>query len=152
MKKFVTAGIILLTIVACDKEKFQTKPTLEVTSVSNEVVPVNGSLEIVLKFTDKEGDVSDSLFLRKTRLNRRVVATLRDAFGFKIPAFPNATQGEFSILLAYQNIISAQNPPNIPGSVPSRRESDTLNLKIAVQDKAGNTSDTVTINNIVVQR
>jgi hypothetical protein len=153
MKTRVTVAIIIaLAMIACDKDKFETKPSLEFRSKNTDVVPVNGSLRVTLEFTDKEGDVHDSIWVKKQRLNQKVTATLRDSLVYGIPDYPGKTRGEFEITLDYQSILSAVNPPNIPGSVPPRKESDTLNLKFAVRDKAGNTSDTLSIGTIVVQR
>lgn len=153
MKTSVTlAAIVILAMLACSKDKFQTVPSLRVKSVSTEVVPLNGSLRVILEFTDKEGDVQDSIWVKKKRINRRTTATLRDSLLYKIPGYPDKTKGEFEITLDYQSILSAINPPNIPGSNPPRKEPDTLNVKFAVRDKAGHTSDSVSIGQIVVLR
>jgi len=153
MKTSVTlAAIIILAMLACSKDKFQTVPSLRVKSVSTEVVPLNGSLRVTLEFTDKEGDVHDTIWVKKKRINRRITATLRDSLLYKIPTYPDKTKGEFEITLDYQSILSAINPPNIPGSNPPRKEPDTLLVKFAVRDKAGHISDSVSIGQIVVLR
>ena len=147
------AAIFLFTILACSKDKFQTVPSLRLKSKNTDVVPVNGELRVTLEFTDKEGDVTDSIWVKKQRLNVRVVPTIRDSILMKIPAYPEKTKGEFEIILGFQSILSAQNPPNtIPATTPPTKESDTLNVKFAVRDKAGNTSDSVSIGTIVVRR
>ena len=149
---FFCAGVILL-LVACDKDKFQTKPQIKLVSVSTEVVPINGGLSVVLEFTDKEGDVSDTLYITKQRLNARTTTTIRDTLEYAIPEFPKTTQGEFELNLSYQNeLISAETPPRIPGSEPPQYEPDTLNIKFLVKDRANNKSDSVIVSNIVVLR
>ena len=154
MKTSVTlAAIIVLAMLACSKDKFQTVPSLRVKSISTEVVPLNGSLRVTLEFTDKEGDVHDSIWVKKQRLNQRVVPTVRDSLVYKIPAYPEKTKGEFDITLDYQSILSAISPLNsIPATTPPSKESDTLNVKFAVRDKAGHISDSVSIGTIVVRR
>jgi hypothetical protein len=152
MKKIILFTSILSIVAACDKDNFETKPRLKLLSGNDKTVQFNGTLPIVLEYTDKEGDVSDSVFVKKMRLNRRIVPTLRDSFRLKIPNFPNTTKGEITVNLDYTAIISALNPPNIPGTVPARKESDTLNIQISVRDKAGNTSDTITVKNVIVER
>jgi hypothetical protein len=153
MKTSVTlAAIIVLAILGCGKDKFETVPSLSVKSVSTDVVPLNGSLKVTLEFTDKEGDVHDSIWVKKQRINLRTTATLRDSLVYKIPSYPEKTRGEFEITLDFQSILSAINPPNIPGSNPPRKEPDTLNVKFAVRDKAGHISDSVSIGQIVVLR
>ena len=145
---FVVAAILF----ACGKDKFETKPQLRIKSVNPSTVPVNGSIRFVIEFTDKEGDVTDSFLVKKERLNIRKVPTNLDSFWTQIPDFPESSKGEIVVDLDYQTILSASNPPTIPGSSPPQKESDTLVLKFIAKDKAGHTSDTVTSKQIVVQR
>lgn len=150
--RMIFAAVLVFTFIACNKDKFQTKPTISIKSVNTEIVPLNGTFIMTLECTDKEGDVEDSLILIKKRLNRRVVTTVRDTLRFKIPTFPANTRTEIEAVLDYQNILSALNPPNIPGSNPIRKELDTLIIRVAVRDKAGNTSDTIESKQIYVIR
>lgn len=145
-------SIILIVAVACNKDKFQTKPTLEIKSYNTTTVPFNGTLVVNLKAFDKEGDVQDSLIIIKNRKNIRVVATIRDTIRYKFPIFPNNSTTEIQATLDYQTILSALNPPNIPGSNPITKERDTLILKFAVRDNGGNTSDTIQSQQIIVIR
>jgi hypothetical protein len=144
--------VFVVIIVACNKDKFLTKPTISIKSLNTEFVPLNGNLIITLKCTDKEGDVQDSVIIIKRRLNRRVVPTLRDTLRYKFPIFPNTPRTEVVATVIYPDIYSAENPPNIPGTNPPQKELDTLILRIAVRDKAGHTSDTITTNRIIVYR
>mgnify|MGYP003580306478 CR=1 FL=1 len=147
------AAFVVLAMLACSKDKFQTVPSLKVKSISTEVVPLNGSLRVTLEYTDKEGDVHDSIWVKKQRLNRRVTPTIRDSILYKIPDYPDKTKGEFQITLDYQSILSAIAPLNsIPATTPPSKQSDTLNVKFAVRDKAGHISDSVSIGTIVVRR
>ncbi len=150
--RMIIAAVLVFTFIACNKDKFQTKPTISIKSINTEIVPLNGTFIITLECTDKEGDVEDSLILIKRRLNKRMVTTVRDTLRFKIPTFPANSRTEIQAVLDYQNILSALNPPNIPGSNPLQRELDTLVLRMAVRDKAGNTSDTVESRQIFVIR
>lgn len=153
MKKLLIAGFVLVVLFSCNKDKYQTKPQISLKSVGAKVVPVNGVLNVVLSYTDKEGDISDSMYIKKIRLNKTVVATLRDSLRYKIPDFPNYDKGEIDLALQYQNhLISASNPPPIPGSNPSVPQPDTLLFKFWIRDKAGNVSDTVTTEQIVIIR
>ncbi|MFT3935554.1 MAG: hypothetical protein QM726_18145 [Chitinophagaceae bacterium] len=153
MKKILIPGFVLIVLIACNKSKFQTKPQISIKSLSSTTVPVGGNLNITLSYTDKEGDISDTLFLKKIRLNQRVVATVRDSLKFKIPDFPNYDKGEIGVDLAYENYLkSAIAAPDQPGSNPVTKEPDTLNIKIWIHDKAGNVSDTVSTGRIIVLR
>ena len=145
-------SVLTVALFACNKDKFQTKPTISIKSINTNMVPQNGSLVITLECTDKEGDVQDSVIIIKRRLNKRVVPTIRDTIRYKFPVFPMNTRTEVVATLFYQDILSAQNPPNIPGSNPVRKELDTLILRLAVRDNGGHTSDTITSNTIYVVR
>jgi|CXWL01.1.fsa_nt_gi hypothetical protein len=149
---FIVLSALAVIIIACNKDKFQTKPTIRVKSINGNFIPLNGTFVITLECTDKEGDVQDSVIIIKKRLNRRVVATLRDTLRYKFPVFPKNTRTQVQATLDYQSILSAFSPPFIPGSNPPQRELDTLILRMAVRDNAGNTSDTIESPTIYVYR
>lgn len=153
MKKKVYAGLLFaLGLLACGKDKFQTIPQLKFISKNTDVVAQNGTLRITLQFTDKEGDVNDSLLVVRQRINRSNPVTA-PASPYAIPNFPATTKGEFDITLTYQfGLIFGLTPIRIPGSNPTRNEPDTLNLKFVARDRAGNKSDTLTLRNIIVIR
>lgn len=152
MKSIITISVLFIVILACNKDKFQTKPQLTVKSVSDKLIPFNGGIDVTLGFTDKEGDVNDSIFVVRERLNRRG-PLVRPASPYKIPAFPNTTQGEFIVSLQYSaGLTFGISPIRIIGSNPARNEPDTMNLKFVARDKAGNKSDTVTVGNVIVTR
>jgi hypothetical protein len=69
-----------------------------------------------------------------------------------ITDLPKAQKGDIVLTLTYQNAISAINPPNKLGVVPPRKESDTLIFKFLAIDHAGNRSDTVVSDRIIVER
>jgi hypothetical protein len=144
--------VLFVVAVACNKDKFQTRPTVTVKSITNDYIPLNGTTEITLEVTDKEGDVQDTLLLIKKRLNKRVVPTIRDTIRYGVPDFPTKQKSEYKLTLDYQSILSAQNPPFIPGSNPAQRELDTLVLRLVVKDNAGNVSDTIETKPIHVYR
>ena len=145
-------AIIAFVIVACGKDRFQTVPQLKLKSRNTDIVPLNGSLILSLEFTDKEGDVRDSLLIVRERLNIRG-ATQLPASPYGIPDFPPTDKGEFEVTLNYQfGLVFGLGPLRIPGSNPVRNEIDTLRLKIVARDAAGNKSDTLVVNNVYVTR
>ncbi len=153
MKTIITVAVVIaLTIIACGKDRFQTVPQLRLKSRSTDVVPINGTLRLNVEYTDKEGDVSDSLLIVRQRLNIRGPVTL-PVSPYKIPDFPKTDKGEFEISLAYQfGLVFGLSPIRITGSNPVRNEIDTLRLKIVARDKAGNKSDTLVVDNVYVTR
>jgi hypothetical protein len=146
------ALIISFGMIACGKDKFETVPQLTLRSRNTDVVPVNGTLRLNVEYTDKEGDVSDSLFIVRQRLNIRGRVQLPPS-PYDIPTFPHSDKGEFEISLEYQfGLIFGLPPLRVPGSNPVRNEIDTLRLKIVAKDKAGNKSDTLVVDNVYVTR
>jgi hypothetical protein len=119
--------------------------------MNGNVIPVGAALQVDFEFTDKEGDVSDTLFVKKIRLNKQKVPTIRDSFGLAVPDFPNHTQGQIQVLMdnAFY-LASAANPPKDP--VTGKNQPDTLILKFTLKDKANHVSDTVTSSQIIVLR
>ena len=143
------AVIITFGMIACGKDNFETKPQLEYLSRNTDIVEVNQAFRLNIEFRDKEGDVSDSVLIVRQRLNRRGPVQLA-ASPWRIPDFPKTDKGEFELVLEYQRDLVATLPPlTLPGS---RKEIDTLRLKIVARDKAGNKSDTLVVDNVYVIR
>jgi hypothetical protein len=152
MKKTVFYLLLAAAVVSCGKDKFETKPQIKVKSISTKEVTRTRPLNVILEFTDKEGDVSDSLFIIRQRLNSSNPVTL-GALPYKIPTFPKSMEGEFEINFDYDRDLTLNlEPIRIPGSNPSRNEADTMRLKIVARDIAGNSSDTLILEDIFVER
>ena len=154
MKKgsMVLLSFVLLS-VACNKDNFGSTPTLKVKSINGNLIPPgqNSALVVDLEFTDKEGDVNDTLYVKKIRINQKQVATIRDSFILKVPDFPQNSKGEIKVTLDYNTyLISAINPPT--SGNPPVADPDTLMIKFALKDKANHISDTVQTGPIVVIR
>ena len=147
------AVIITFGIISCGKDRFETKPQLEYLSRNTDVVEASQSLRLNIEFRDKEGDVSDTLFIVRQRLNKKGPVQLPASF-YMIPDFPKTDKGEFEITLDYsQHLTSALTAIPIPGSGnPSKKEIDTLRIKIVARDLGGNKSDTLVVDNVYVKR
>jgi hypothetical protein len=143
--KIWLAIFALCILFACSKNTYNTKPTIKIKSISGNFFGFGQGLNMELEVTDKEGDVTDSLYIRKVRVNKRITETLkgRDTLRFKIPDAPNASDGIVAVSLDYNNhLVTARTPI----------ENDSIIFKIALKDKARNVSDTITSELIVVQR
>ena len=151
-KPVIYIAALLFVLVACGKDKFNTKPSITIKSITPTTVPIGGQLQITFEYTDKEGDISDSIFLKKTRINQFVVPVSPiDTFGFALPDFPGKSKGEIQLTLSYfLHLTSALNPPT-SGSPPVP-EPDTLVFRFALRDEGGNISDTVQTDPIVIIR
>jgi len=140
-------------MLACGKDKFETKPQLEYLSRNTEVVEAGQALRLNIEFRDKEGDVSDTLFIVRQRLNKKGPVQLPASY-YPIPDFPKTDKGEFEITLDYsQHLTAALTAIPIPGSgTPPKKEVDTLRIKIVARDLGGNKSDTLVVDNVYVNR
>jgi hypothetical protein len=149
--KILLTVLVAIGLNACDKNEFNTKPTLKLRSVNTKVVPVNGTLSFEFEVTDKEGDITDSLWVKKIRINKKVVATIRDSFFLTLPEVTKIQKAFVSVDLTYNNyLVSAQSPPT--SGNPPKAENDTLLFKFVLRDKAKNASDTFTSEPIVIIR
>lgn len=145
-------GLTLVTLVSCNKDKLATKPSLKLKSFGPALVSNGGSLKIDLEFADLEGDISDTIYVEKIRINKQSTPTVRNILELAIPAVPNPTRGNIILTLGFQvHLVSAINPPVISLN-PLVVENDSLILKMSLRDQAGNYSDTLTSPLIVVDR
>lgn len=140
LKIFGIAAAVSLAVwpLACSKSKFTTKPQLRFLSAESYNIPRGGIISFRIEFTDKEGDLTDSIFIlsrttRCTQSNRRL--------GYPIPRFNAAqnTKGEFFINFVNGQFL--QGYVALPG--PACGRPDTTTFFFWVKDKAQNVSDTV---------
>jgi hypothetical protein len=139
MKKHLLVVCLAFVIIACSKDKFETKPQLTLKSIS-EIVPVSGTMSAVLEYTDKEGDVQDTFFYQKQRINKRgpISSTW---IKLPMPTMPNTSKGEINFSLEYTNLANFT-AINVPGG-GNQKEPDSLVFKIYLKDRAQNASDTL---------
>src|SRR3954451_8285627 len=94
----IVAGFLFL-FSACNKDKYTTKPQLSFKSAEDYDVPRGGLIQFNIEFTDKEGDISDTLYIQ----NRTASCPTSDYVAptaFKIPDFPTSSnvKGQFRIV------------------------------------------------------
>ena len=144
--KILVSGLLaILLFGGCTKNTYNTKPTLKITSINGNVFENGSTMILQIQVTDKEGDVTDSLFMRRIRLNQNVRATTAvDSIYFKVPDAPNTTDGTIQLNLGYTNYLAAAIDPG--------NQNDTLVFKFALRDRAGNVSDTISTEPIVAIR
>ena len=97
-------------------------------------------LQIILEFTDKEGDITDSLYFVKQVLNENQKGSLTEfqVSRIKLPDIPKSISGEFEIRFARKVGFGVP----LLGD-PLTAQDDTVVFHMAVKDAAGNWSDTV---------
>lgn len=151
MKRIFVLSVIILAIAGCSKDKVETKPHLKFKSFNGDKLPVGIDARIILEFTDQEGDL-DSIFVIRQRVNLRTVPGSQ-IIDLGIPKFGGQNSGELQVSLDYGTQLTFNLPPlRIPGSNPPQYEPDTLNLRFYGKDKAGNTSDTIGPERLIVMR
>lgn len=154
--RYITICAAILLALACGKDKPESKPSIKIKSISTNLVDNRDiPLNITLEFKDKEGDVNDSLYVKRDRLNKidGLNGNLRtaDSFYIMIPNFPSKMTGEILLSLKYDGYLAdAQNPATLPGSTD--KVPDSIRFRFALQDRGGHTSDTVMTEQIVVIR
>jgi len=143
--KSILAIIVLsigILLVACSKDKFETKPKLEIKDYNSKEIHQGEVMRIRLNYFDKEGDLNKAPFLAIIRRLNRVplppgqdkVDTLRST----MPEFPAKDNGEITFQLPFDFLKE------------SLIQNDTIQFRFAVIDLAGNSSDTLTTDPIVI--
>ncbi|WP_205510148.1 hypothetical protein [Longitalea arenae] len=153
MQKFLLYSFLGLALfVACSKDKFEDKPTIEIKSINPTYVSaLSGAYaEIEMEFTDKQGDL-DSVFLYKNRLNINQKPLLNPYLPYPLPDFPEKSKGVLKVTLQNTDL-AATGSPNTKPDEPFGKEPDTINFKIVVKDKSGNVSDTITTDQLIIER
>ena len=144
MKTLPVIFIVSLTtlLIACGKDKFETKPKLEIKNYSSKEIFQGDALTIRLNYFDKEGDLSNAPMIGiLKRLNLFPLTQGQDkvdTFRNNLPEFPKKENGEITFQLPFDFLKE------------STIENDTLIFRFAVTDLAGNKSDTITTDQIVI--
>jgi hypothetical protein len=143
MTKAILAFGIILFCLSCDKESFQSKPTLKIKSVSSTVVPIGSDLQIKMRLTDKEGDFIDTIWVKKST-TRCIQSNFVDSFLYRIPAeTPRSKNFDGEVVVTFTYAIELQPRCNRP---------DTATFSFWMKDEKGNRSDTAKTQSIVILR
>ena len=143
LKRCLPFIIVLLAFVACDKNKLNTKPIIEIKNVNRTDVLPGEQLVININYRDKEGDLGGGLITYvRERLNIKPIQDpasndKADTTRSILPDFPKTTSGE--IELKIDGTFMSEDP----------FENDTMNFKIYITDVAGNSSDTLVVGPVV---
>jgi hypothetical protein len=154
MQKLVLYTILslsfaLILVVACSKDKFQTKPTIEIKSINPNPLPKGGDLIIDLDYTDKEGDLAtdSAIYIRKIRINQKPAQTIRDSFWLPLPGeVPKKTKGSIRLTLGWENYAKSASNPGTPPAP------DSLIFRISMRDASKNASDTIESGLVIIEQ
>jgi len=133
--------LLFLGLLGCNKNKYKTVPSLTYKSVNTTTLQRGETLKFTLSFTDAEGDLIDSITVRKVvspcpgGLNGSFVQP------YKLPEFPTGKNQKGDIIVSYDyNDVN----PKCQG------RNDTAVFKFVLKDKAQNKSDTAVSEPIVI--
>ena len=125
MKRVLFYSILVIGVLSCSKDSFETKPSLEYKSSSTDVVPQNSALRVDLNYTDKEGDLDSAIVYRK-RLNKRGPLTASPIAYAMPPGFKAEPKGEVVLTLDYSFALTLQLPAIVKPGTGGQFEPDTL--------------------------
>lgn len=136
----------MVVLFACSKDKFETKPRLEIKDYNTRDITIGGELVIRLNYFDKEGDLGQAPFtairVRTNALSLPPAQEKADTFRYALPEFPDKDNGELTFRLSYDFLRESISP----------LINDSLILRFAVVDRGGNASDTIDSEPIVVRQ
>jgi len=139
--------VSIVFLLACNKDKFQTKPTISVKEINNtEVNAPDGILRITLECTDKEGDEGNGqLTYIRVRTNTTSIPDptnndKADTAFAAVPDFPTKDKVEMTLDIPYSFL----------DEDPTRN--DTMFFKLTLRDRGSNQSDTISTTQIVAKQ
>ena len=131
----IFSTLLFVILSGCGKDKFDTVPMLEFKSVNTNQLRSGQVLQFTLSFTDKEGDISNKIFVLKSSPECPAEDFTES---YNIPDFPASSdqKGEIVLSLGYN-----ANP--FPDISPKCQKDETATFRFVIKDLAGNVSDTV---------
>ncbi len=139
VKYFIAAMVLcVLMAVACSKDKYTTKPHLELQSLNGSNFPRGSNLNFKFNVTDKEGDIQDTMWVQKISFSCGDISNFLSPY--QVPDFTGNKnlKVELDINYSYGNLSGAY--PILSGC---EQRDDSCFFKFWLKDKAGNVSDTV---------
>jgi hypothetical protein len=146
MRYIVLFSILLVFMLsACNKDKFNTTPSLKFKSVNTTQLHIGQILQFTLSFTDAEGDLTDSIYVQELVPGCNLNHGFDDMY--ELPSFPTTKnqQGDLVVTFGYNSSGPYQNLQ--PGCPPAN---DTATFRFALKDKAQHVSDTVSSPQIII--
>ncbi len=142
----IATAIILTGLYACNKNRFQTNPSISIKDINSTEITQGNSLKITLECTDKEGDVGGGqLTYIRVRTNtipipNPSVNDKADTAYYTVPDFPKTDKVNIDLTIPYEFM---NEDPN---------RNDTMFFKITVKDLENNQSDTISTKTVVARQ
>lgn len=145
--KILILLVIAVVVTACSKDKFTTAPQLTLKSVNSTSVGQNDVLTFTFEFTDKEGDIQDSMFIKRTSIVCPGVPVAN--LSSYVPAFSSTPKQSGTIEVSFPVGFGTG---SIGTPCSNGQKTDTSIFKFCLRDKAGNKSDTITSPKIAIRK
>ena len=147
LQSIVAVFILSLIVLSCEKTTFQTKPTLKFKEAGSYDVSQGDYLSFKLKLSDKEGDISDSIWIKVfTRRCPGSALTLP----YQMPNVPPKANLDAEVDIRY--IIGIIDPSAPFYNLNLCPGVDTAIFQFWTRDLAGNRSDTVEVDQPILIR
>jgi hypothetical protein len=146
-----TKLLILLAIPAifygCSKDTYTSSPQISIKSISSTTLNTGDLLLFDINFTDKEGDIQDTLWIQKFSRTCPNTPGVQFTSLNKVPDFTPTSnlKGILEIGFGYNANITGYSTISGCGT-----KNDTAYFKIWLKDLANHVSDTITTPNIVL--
>lgn len=128
---------------SCKKNNSNSKPSLTIKSINPTVVPVNGTLDIVLDYNAPNENLGGGYFVAiRNRLNQNPVPPgggNTDTFSGPIPSFPPHVKGQLEFTNNWQSLHESGNS-----------DPDTIIMKFAAIGTDSVSSDTIQTPKIII--
>ncbi|MDB5191622.1 MAG: hypothetical protein JWQ96_1185 [Segetibacter sp.] len=145
--KILFSFFVMVVLAACNKDEYQSKPQLTVKSINTKTLSPNQTLRFTLEVTDAEGDIQDTIWVSEVVRN---CSQSGFAAKYPVPTFTGTKnfKAEIDVCFSY---CSQCECPIITGPRCLNRN-DSAVFRFALKDKAGNISDTISSETVVITR
>lgn len=137
---FIISIVMISVFCGCNKNKYQSTPSLKYRSVNTTQLHNFDVIQFKLSFTDKEGDLTDTMTIIEAGKHKCALSNLRP-LKYKLPTFPTTKNISGDIL------VTLDHNRDIP---PKCGLNDTVVFKFVLKDKAQHVSDTATSETIII--
>ncbi len=145
--KLLILGLIATIFSGCSKDTYTTKPQISIKSISSTTLSTGSVLLFQIHFTDKEGDIQDTLWVQKFSRVCPTTPGVQFTAASRVPDFTPTSNldGILEIGFGYNANVQGYNTISGCGG-----KTDTAYFKFWLKDKANNISDTITTENIIL--
>ncbi|NCI50654.1 hypothetical protein GWC95_12020 [Sediminibacterium roseum] len=146
-----TKILIVLAIAAmfygCSKDTYNSKPHITIKSTNSTSISPGGLLLFEIEFTDKEGDIQDTLYVQKISKVCPTQQGVQFLSKNRVPSFTPTSNLKGILEIGYGYNTNITGYESMAGC---SNKADTAVFKFWLKDKANNISDTITSPNIIL--